>query len=506
MICPRCGTQNLEDARFCMQCGAQLTEAQPEGPTFPAAPPPRPRIRPAGWRTALLRGALAFVIVALFAEVLGVLTLLDADLSAVTLLERAALFFFGFNHVAVRFELPPFDFADLGGIPGAEVPPDLMGLGQLGAFDISASVAVAMLLATGLAVWLLYRGGRAAAAAADGPPWGGIVVGSTVGIPYALLTLALSFPVRFSVRIPEDLPFFSGGSLEIGPAWVPALLWPLVIGGVAGAAGGFAHASGSFLGSAWGRWAVGVLAGGRRMALAALAVSIVGLFVLSAANPGLFVDYFRGVGDAGGREGFLLILYTALLVPNMLVGLFFLGAGSRVLIGDYVDNNAVTLFSLPRFIEGFDPAGLESALDPFGLGVQGLQPGFPFAFGVAPPEYFFFILAPVASVLIGGRHAARRGAAVSPGEGAWLGAGAGAVFALLMLALAVLAGVGFRFTIGFGLEQSSVARFGPSTLLGPLIVLGWGLVGGAIAGGLGFPSQAAPRGGPPAPEGGPAGT
>ncbi len=45
MLCPKCGTENPEDAKFCKECGADLptvAEATPQPPVPPPPPPPQP--------------------------------------------------------------------------------------------------------------------------------------------------------------------------------------------------------------------------------------------------------------------------------------------------------------------------------------------------------------------------------------------------------------------------------------------------------------------------------
>lgn len=517
MTCPRCGAEARPGARFCSRCGLRLAQGPPparsEGPPTepipratppppaeppppppsPGAPPPDPR----GWWVAAARGTLAFVVVGLLALAVAVLITLDADVSVTDTVKAGGLTFFGFHHAGIRVDLPPLDFGGLERLVPQPPPTDVPGvdgLEGLSGIEVGGSLAVALLLATAAAAWLLYRGGKAAATAGGGPLPARLVVGASVAAPYAVLSLILALLVSFTFRVPAA-PFAGAGGVRVGPSASSGFLWPLVLGVVFGGLGGTSSAARE---PAAPGWLAAVLRGAALMLLVTAALAFLGLFVLSAANPEAFRGYFRALGEADTMGAVLQVLFTALLVPNLMVALVFLGMGSNVVVGDYVGGTAFELLSLGRFPRGFDPGALvgPEGLDPIRSAASGALPGLDF--GTAPPEYFFFILPPLLAVIVGGMAAARRGRAGSPGGGAALGAAAGLAFGVGLTLLGVLAGVGFRFEVSLGLRQSTLGHLGPNVLTpiwpgGFLLALAWGGLGGALGGLLGA------RGGTPAP-------
>jgi hypothetical protein len=436
------------------------------------------------FRVALLRGALAFVIVFVAAEAIAFLfpTGEAANLSALDTARIGGFLFAAFHHVGIGVDPPPISLGALGeGIPGG---PGENPFGPFGSIDVEGSLALAMLLGTALAVWLLMRAGRQSAVVGGGSIAARLGAGALAAVPYAALSLASALLSGFNFEVPpEAAPVFEAGTrISLGPSAAAAALWPLLLGGIAGALGGLSTARAQLLEQTRGPEALAVLGGARRMLVVAAAVGGLTLLVLSAANPSVFVEYFKGVGEAGVRGGFLLLLFTALLVPNFMVLLVFLGMGSGLVAGDYIGTSAARILALHAFPKGV--GGLEGLDAPAGAGLP-LGPGaLPFETGLAPPEWWVAILIPLAAVLWGGAWAARRLAATGV-RAAALGALAGAVFAVALVGLAVLAGIGFRVELSFGLQQTSLARLGPSLLGGTGLALLWGAGGGALGGLLG---------------------
>ena len=435
------------------------------------------------FRVALLRGALAFVIVFIAAEAIAFLfpTGEAANLSALDTARIGGFVFAAFHHVGIGVDPPPISLGALGeGIPGG---PGENPFGPFGSIDVEGSLALAMLLGTALALWLLMRAGRQAAVVGGGSIAARVGAGALVAVPYAVLSLASALLSGFHFEVPaEAAPIFEAGTrISVGPSPIPALAWPLVLGGIAGALGGLFTARAQLLERFRGREALAILGGAGRMLAAAAAVAGLMLIVLSAANPSVFAEYFKAVGAAGVREGFLLVLFTALLVPNFMVLLAFLGMGSGLVAGDYVGTSAVRILALHAFPRGV--GGLEGLDPPVGAGL-GLDPGALFDTGLAPPEWWVAVLIPLVAVLWGGAWAARRLAATGV-RAAAVGALAGAVFAVTLAGLAVLAGIGFRVELSFGLQQTSLGRLGPSLLGGTGLALLWGAGGGALGGLLG---------------------
>lgn len=467
---------------------AQPPPAEPLPPAEGLPPPPPPPIAAEGWTAALVRGLLAFVVVLLVAEILGTVSAIDSDLSAVNVAKLGAFLFFGFHHVGIRADVRDLD---LSGILGGAGTGDLAGelpFDLFGSVSVSMTISFAMLAGTALALWLVYRGGRAAAEAGGGPLWGRAAVGAFVAVPYAALSLILALVLEVRFAVP-----FVGAPLTVAPTPLAAVLWPLLLGGVAGALGGLSSARDEIRAGRRGPLALAAGGGGVRMLAYALGISFLGLLVLAGANPEVTREYFAAVAEAGPLDGSVLVLYTTILIaPLMMVAGLFGGMGASIVVGEYAGTNTVTVLSLWAFPEGL-PEGLPGVggVDPLQAAALGPFGEVPFETGVAPPEYFVFVLAPLVAVVAGGWWAARRAGAVTSGEGAAAGAAAGGVFALGVIALSLLGAIGFRTDIQFGLSQSVVGRLGPHLLLGSLLAVLWGVAGGAL-GGLFGRGRAAP--------------
>ena len=546
MRCPNCGSENPVGASFCSTCGTALTEVElgsderpaapmgsmgdPPGPTPPEPPsppepplpgpppepptpeptpeppmpeptpqPPTPQPTPpapttpmaaipaaaagaggaevltSGWGKAVGRAALAFVIVVLLAQAIPWLaTAADPEGAPDTLdvLKIGGVVFFLFHHAGITFDLPNFS---LGGAAG-----------PLGAIPVSVTMALALMLGTAVAVWLLYRGGRAVAAEAGGRPVVRALNGAKVAIPYALLSLGLSFLVSFSFDLPP-LPFFQGGQpLEIGPSPIAGFLWPLALGLLAGAWGGLSTAKDDIRESPRGRTVGAILGGGWRMAWYGLGLAFIGYLIAAALNPDIPFpfgpDYFRAVAESGSvLDAITLVLSTVLIIPNIATlvlvpamggALGFSGSASGVQL-------SCTLLSYTKF-----PSG--GAQPPEGGALFDVCSSLPIRFETAPIGYFLFILVPLLATVLAARRAARRAEASSPAQGAAIGAASGVAFAAIVFLLIVLAGISFKGSGeigGVGGSQSFV--LGPTFVTGLVFALAWGVAGGALGGALG---------------------
>lgn len=543
MRCPNCGNENPAEARFCSTCGNALTESMatsettpgdaadmprmedPPGPTPPEPPvpgpppepptpeptpqppmpeptpePPTPQPTPpaptapmamiapaeaapggtmltSGWGKAVGRAALAFVIVVLLGQAIPWLaTASDPEGAPATqdVIKIGGVFFFLFHHAGITFDLPNFSFGgDAAGALGGDIP-------------LSITMALAMMLGTALAVWLLYRGGRAVAASSGGRPAVRAVNGAKVAIPYALLALGLSFLVNFSIPLPP-LPFLQGDQpLDIGPSPIAAFLWPLALGLLAGAWGGLSTAKQEISEGPRGRWVGAILGGGWRMAWYGLGLAFIGYLITAALNPDVPLpfgpDYFREVAGADSvLDAVLLVLLTVLVMPNIATlvlvpamggALGFSGSASGVQL-------SCTLLSYTKFPSGgLEPSGGQALLDVCG--------SLPIRFETAPIGYFLFLLVPLVATVLAARRAARRAEAVSPGQGAAIGAASGVVFAAVVFLLIVLAAitVGAAGQVG-GFGGSQNLAIGPTLITGLLVALAWGVAGGALGGALG---------------------
>jgi hypothetical protein len=549
MTCPNCGSENPAGARFCSTCGTALTEApetegmlgetaesarleRPPGPTPPEPPsppeppvpgpppepptpeptpeppmpeptphPPTPQPTPpspttpmpmvapvapgpgggevltSGWGKAVGRAALAFVIVVLLAQAIPWLATAsnpDGAPETADVIKIGGVFFFLFHHAGITFDLPSLSLGDAAAGPlGGEIP-------------ISFTLALAMMLGTAVAVWLLYRGGRAVAAQVGGRPVVRALNGAKVAIPYALLSLGLSFLISFSFPLPP-LPFFQGEQpLEIGPSPLAAFLWPLALGLLAGAWGGLSTAKQEVGERLRGRRVAAILGGGWRMAWYGLGLAFIGYLIAAALNPDVPLpfgpDYFREVTGADSvLDAVLLVLLTVLIIPNIATlvlvpamggALGFSGSASGVQL-------SCTLLSYTKF-----PSG--GAQPPEGGALFDVCSSLPIRFETAPIGYFLFLLVPLVAIVLAARRAARRAEATSPAQAAAIGAASGVAFAAIVFLLIVLAAITVRATgqIG-GVGGSQSVAIGPTLVTGLLFALAWGVAGGALGGALG---------------------
>jgi hypothetical protein len=530
--CPACNRETVPGARFCQHCGTPLgpdgglpsserpasapsgqvsapeepspapgrlagePEATAERPVSPvlttsewgaltsddAPPPPDPELPPpaegpgrplfpearpgAGWLPAMGLGALAFLVMLLFAVVLGVVAFLD-DIPIVDALKGGALLFFAFHHVAVTVGFPTFD-GDAA--PGGEGD---LGFGPI---DISFSLSLALLAATLLALFLLFRAGRRAADQGEGSVGLRLVQGAAVAIPYAALSALLALVVRLQFDAPADLRevLGAGGQLTVSASALQALLWPLVLGLAAGGLGGLASIRGAMVSEEGGRRPMAALSGAGHGLLLTLAMGFAGLLVLAGSSPDLTASYLGQVTD--GRSGLVLLVFTVLALPNMVVLGTALGMGGSIVAGEYLGatEHVASLLRFPQSLAMADGV-LPTVPDPSPLGL-----------GMAPVGYFFFILVPLVAVLLAGRRAAQRAHAGTPGEGALTGALAGLLWAAALVVLGILAGISFTSSVGMGgLGETQGGFVGPDLLLGAVLAGMWGGLGGALGGILG---------------------
>lgn len=550
MRCPNCGSENPAEARFCSTCGTALsqenTESEvmpgdstterpgveeapgpfpPEPPSPPEPPlpgpppepptpeptpeppmpeptpqPPTPQPTPpaptvpmppvppvsaagggevltSGWGTAVGRAALAFVIVALLGQAIPWLATASDPAGApdtLDVIKIGGVFFYLFHHAGIAFDLPNVSLGEAAAGPlGGSIP-------------LSATMALGLMLGTALAVWLLYRGGRAVAGSMGGRPAIRALNGAKVAIPYALLAFGFSFLVSFSFPLPP-LPFFEGGQpLKIGPSPLAALLWPLGLGLLAGAWGGLSTAREEVRDRPRGRMLGAILGGGWRMAWYGLGLAFLGYLITAALNPDVPLpfgpDYFRGVAGADSvLDAANLVLITVLVIPNiatlvlvpaMGASLGFSGSAGGVQL-------SCTLLSYTRFpAGGAQPSGGEALFD--------VCSSLPIRFETAPIGYFLFLLVPLVAAILAGRRAARRAEAGSSAQGAAIGAASGIAFAAIVGLLIVLASITIKASgeVG-GVGGSQGVSIGPILVTGLLFALAWGVAGGALGGVLG---------------------
>jgi hypothetical protein len=505
--CPNCGTENVAEARFCVSCGRELSDAAargqagaptgsveagaPTGPIEPAAPaapvvpaapteqigvvaaeptligapmepPPPPRSTfSAGWSTALARGALAFAVMLALGQAIafGAYAAAGRSIVVATVARIGGVYFELFHRVGIEFRASNLSGSSIAGAGGA--------VGGL-----SLTISVGLLLATLLAIVLLFRAGRAVADRAGGPMLSRVVHGMKPSIVYGVLAFAFSFLIQFHIAVPSN-PVFSG-EINVEPSHLAAFLYPFLIALVAGAAGGLRSAA--LAGEAsepWGRRTLGVWGGGVRMLALGLVLSFVGLLVLAALDPTTTADYFRGAFNGGAARGTVLVGHHVLLSPNQSMWVLVPSMGGSLNLS--IAGSNVELLSYSHFPEHLSLTG--GPTSGFGTPIPSVQGG------TAPAGYFLFLLVPLLSVLIGGRSGAARGSVRARPEAAMVGALAGVVFAVLVALVALISTIGLAVSVDVaGFHTGGSGYVGPNALVGGLLALVWGAAGGALGG------------------------
>jgi hypothetical protein len=420
-------------------------------------PPPRAgrSALAAGWGTALARGGLAFAIMALLGQAAALVMFVVEPhyLSGATAV-RLGWFYFGwFHHVSVTASLRSSTL-------------DIVGV----TVRLSASLGVALMTMTLLAGLLLFRAGRAVADRAGGTALARILHGTKVAPAYAVPSFVLSLLVTGRVKVSalERL----GGYVQVRSSALQALLFPLLIAAVAGAAGGYrsgiARTGHPETGPSWQRGLIGALAGGVRMLALGLGLSFAGLLVLAVAEPDSTKAYFDAVTSGSAAETTVLIGHHVLLLPNQSVWVLVPAMGG---CDDVWGMGRSTAF----LCYGKFPRSVNVSADLL-IGVHATAP-----FRTAPPGYFLFLLVPLLSVLSGGKVAAERSGARAPREAIAVGACAGAVFAVLVASAALLSSLSIGLTAAYREHSSGgTVGIGPGIVAGGLLALVWGVAGGAV--------------------------
>lgn len=433
----------------------------------------RADVRPAllaGWADALRRGLLAFVAMAGLGQALavGAWALGVSGISLGSALRVGWLYFGAFHHTEIVAE---------GSIA--------VGVGAEPS-SASFSLGVAVLAATWLAAWLLFRAGRAVADRTGGGALARLLHGGKVAVGYALPALPLAILV--DARVAVDV----GGVVALEQrlrlsAW-QAIVFPLVLAALAGGCGGLRSAFDRD--PAWLRLLAAAAAGGWRMLVLGLALAYGGLFAAGVVQPDEPVAlltpasarYYQEVFARPG-VGALVLAHHVGLAPNEAVWALVPAMGACD--GVWGDERADSL-CYGRFPTSLAllPRGVFPLIDLGDL-----------RFGQAPAGYLLFLLVPAAASVLGGRRAAERAGA--RGRGAVLaGALAGLVFATLVAVAATLSLVTVRYEVGTSLAGRLIV--GPNVLTGTLLALAWGVAGG-VAGaatvGWGLRGRSPGRGG-----------
>jgi hypothetical protein len=403
----------------------------------------------------LRRGAVAFAVALGAGLVVGPLQLAAGGADSVTEgFMGGALAYLLFHHVGVE--------AVTGGGAGA-----------------GAQVGVALMLGTALVGLLLFRAGRSAADRAGGGTLRAVVVGAAVAVPYTLLAFGLAFLVRADLR---TLPLFGADSAaELRPDPLSALWWTLLVGVVAGGAGGLEAAPERASDDGLVR---AVAAGGRRMAWTAVALSFVALMVLVALRPEATRAYVHSAFSSGPADGALTLAATAAVAPNVATGVLAVAAGGSVEVG--VAGRRCTVISYGQYPLRFDPGAFADACAG--------------DLGTAPPWFFLLLSVPLVAAVRGGHRGAVRAGADRARRAVAAGVLAGMAGAAAVAALMVLATVSIQAADpSLGLVENSVSVGPDIPVSGGLMAL-WGALGGAAGGYLAFRRTVGP--GEPGPTGG----
>jgi hypothetical protein len=371
----------------------------------------------------------------------------DAGLPFGAALRIGALYLGPFHHVALVFE-GDLD-VDLSRLPGSGVPPGASATVELG---------LALLAVTVLAVWLLFRAGRASAFGEGA----GVraLTGARVALGYAPPILALALLVSFEE--PVEIGSFVTAGIRVSMSGWQALVFPLAIAAAAGAAGGM-----------W-SWAPdpgrapavrlrAVLGGGWWMFLVALGLSYAGLLVAGVVQPDEPVAlatpttarYYATVFERPGLGAVALGHHVA-LIPNEALWTLVPASGACDVVRGSERADILCYGSYP-------------AIGPDGE----------IASGSAPPGYLLFLLVPAVATAFGGRRAS-----VRAGRGGWPavtdGALAGVVYGLLVGTGCLLAMVTLSYTASAGTDVVGRLWMGPDPVWGTITALAWGIAGGAI--------------------------
>jgi hypothetical protein len=422
----------------------------------------------AGWDTAALWAGVAALGGLAAAEAVAWLGAAagHSDAPASTVFRAGQAVFLWFHGVGITLSPPAGGF----GGPGA-------------AFLQNVSVTLSLTFMTGtlLVVVLLAYGGRRVATAVGGPAWIRGLHGAKVALPYGVLCLLLALTERFTLGLPgSSLPGVNATRLLVQPDFAQALLWPLLLGLLAGFVGGL-RSSPEEDASPGARLLRGAVGGAIWMLAFALALSFLGLLVLAAVHPDATRAYLDGMFGSGTLRGLALLALNLLALPNLCVWLLVPAMGSCV--GGHVTYGGSAysscLISYGHVATRAALRGIES-LGPFATDPRQLP---------APPAgYLGFMAIPLTAAILGGYVAARRAAAAERSGAAGAGVLAGAGFGLLVVAVALLASLVVQVHGVPGLEGggrplgTATLWIGPAPLQGGLFGLAWGILGGSLGG------------------------
>ena len=406
---------------------------KPGAPPDPAAPPIARSRQAFPWAMALGRGFLAFLTVALMAQLIAfAMGLVRGGLATATVAKLGWFYALAFHRVPIEIVGSSFGYR----------------------------VSVAFLTGTALALWVGYRHGREIGRRVDGrgrwePPVAVAVFALAYAVPFGLLTRV----VRLEIGAGSQLLGLDGVRLQ-GLA-VQAFVLPLLLAAGAGAVGMLMVVLPSS------SRAQTALVEGWRMFCLALGFSLVGLLVLASVRPAGLATYVRALIGHGLGTDALLVGHQALLLPNQALFVLVPSMGGCVgLHGATSWDPIACLGHLPRLEDAYLLLSAETS----GPGAQ------PSSLSRAmPTAYLLFLFVPLAATAWVGRTIRSSTRDVNRWTTALIATG---------VVFAICTGVGSWFA-GITVEDASApqpasATLGVRILPTALIALAWGVGGGAI--------------------------
>jgi hypothetical protein len=340
--------------------------------------------------------------------------------------------------------------------------PAFGGTGLAAGLRYGFEVRVALLLGTGLAGWLLFRGGRRAAGTEAGWARGALGAALVAG-PYVLLSLAAALVARGSDPALLLGRAFAGlGQSEA----TPSLGWSVALASVLALACG---AAGALSATGRPRTTAGLriraaLGGGWRMAWVAAAGGVAGLLVVVALHPGTTRSFFDAAAARGPAGVAVALLGALLLLPDAGVGAAAAAMGAPIEL--HASGATCAIVSYGRLGGGQGECG-SVAVGPLGA------------------AYALFVAVPLAAVLAGGWWAASRlGHAPRVAAAAAAGSLAGIPFAALLTVACAVASPAWEVVGPVAGALGGGLRLGPPLPAVVVLGLAWGVAGGGVGGAL----------------------
>jgi hypothetical protein len=386
----------------------------------------------------LLLGLLAFLAVYALAFTVAFIDLAVAHRAGQlgAAFSLAAVYLASFVHGSVRVSVSVAKL--MGSSTGGLIP------------TLEATLRVALLLGTGLAVWLSFRAGKGGARGSA--PATAALGASVPAVAFALCCLA-------AVGMWGT---FREGALTISIGAASVFLGGLVIAAVASLIGALSHIAAARARS--------LLRAGWETFVWALIFAFAGLVVASTISPSAARIAFPGVDRVSRPGGPAYLANNVLALPNEAVwALVPAMGGCDGFYGSHLNKDVLCFGHLPE-------AGSGSTI----LGISLPRSG------SMHWAYYLFLLAPAAATFAGGRIASA--GATSRVSGAASGVVAGVVFAALVSAAAWLSSVGITLGAGGVAALTIDGAFGPKFPGAALLALAWGVAGGALGGASRAPS------------------